>query len=181
LRIATGLPVSFYTDKDSVRERLLGEHVVQRGGRSAQALKVTDCRVIPQPFGSLLSLALDDQGRIVDNGLATGVVDVVDVVSKAINLLSVNRLSEIRRETSSVSVDAWSVARAVRTYIADNCPDLDMRAMHVIDGRNGGGYECRRKDAMTTHELSIKYSDDLLLALKKARRNSRPRRDCCWR
>ena len=100
MRIVTGLPVSFYADKDGVREKLLGEHRVQREGRSAQVLKVTDCRVIPQPFGSLLSLALDNQGRIVDNGLATGVVGVIDIGGKTANLLSVNRLSEIGRETA---------------------------------------------------------------------------------
>lgn len=101
--------------------------------------------------------------------MATGVVGVIGVGGKTPNLLSVNRLSETSRETSSVSVGAWSVARAVRAYIADHCPDLDMRTLHVIDGRNAGGYnECRRKVAMTTHELSIKYSDDLLLSLKKS-------------
>jgi len=133
LRIVTGLPVSFYTDKDGVRDKLLGEHRVQREGRSAQVLKVTDCRVIPQPFGSLLSLALDNQGRIVDNGLATGVVGVIDVGGKTTNLLSVNRLSEISRETSSVSVGAWSVARAVRAYIANHCPDLELWGHQILD------------------------------------------------
>jgi len=133
LAIVTGLPVAFYNDKTVVRDRLLGEHKVQREGRRAQTLKVTDCRVIPQPFGCLLSTCLDNRGRIVDSNLATGAVGVVDVGGKTTNLLSVNRLSEIGRETASVNVGAWDVVRAVRRWLADNCPDLDLRDHQVVE------------------------------------------------
>jgi plasmid segregation protein ParM len=133
LRIVTGLPVAFYTDKDQVRDRLLGEHRATRDSRRAQSLKVVDARVIPQPFGALLAAALDDRGRIADQDMATGAVGVVDVGGKTTNLLSVNRLSEIGRETASVSVGAWGVARAVRDYLADHCPDLELRDHQVMD------------------------------------------------
>jgi len=133
LRIVTGLPVAFYADRAVVRDRLLGEHKAQREGRHAQALKVTDCRVIPQPFGALLAATLDNRGRIVDADLATGAVGVIDVGGKTTNLLSVNRLSEIGRETASVNVGAWDAVRAVRAWLSDHCPDLDLRDHQVID------------------------------------------------
>lgn len=63
---------------------------------------------------------------------------MIDVGVKTTNLLSVNRLSEISRETSSVSVGAWSVATAVRAYIADNCPDLELRDHQVLDAIKNG-------------------------------------------
>lgn len=133
LRIVTGLPVAFYADKDKVRDRLFGEHRAQREGRRAQTFKVTDCRVIPQPFGALLAAALDDKGRITDQAMATGAVGVIDVGGKTTNLLSVNRLSEIGRETASVSVGAWDVVRAVRVHLDDHCPDLELRDHQVIE------------------------------------------------
>lgn len=133
LRIVTGLPVAFYSDKEIVRDRLLGEHRVQREGRRAQVLRVTDCRVIPQPFGALLSATLNDRGRIVDNDLATGTVGVIDVGGKTTNLLSVNNLAEINRETASASVGAWDAVRAVREWLADNCPDLDLRDHQIVN------------------------------------------------
>jgi plasmid segregation protein ParM len=133
LRIVTGLPVSFYSDKAQVRDRLLGEHKVQREGRRAQVLRVTDCRVIPQPFGALLAATLDNRGRIVDNGLASGAVGVIDCGGKTTNLLSVNRLAEIGRETASVNVGAWDAVRAVRGWLADNCPNLELRDHQVSD------------------------------------------------
>jgi len=133
LRIVTGLPVAFYADRAVVRDRLLGDHKVQREGRHAQTLKVTDCRVIPQPFGALLAATLDNRGRIVDADLATGAVGVIDVGGKTTNLLSVNRLSEIGRETASVNVGAWDAVRAVRAWLSDHCPDLDLRDHQVME------------------------------------------------
>lgn len=134
LRIVTGLPVAFYGDRQAVRDRLLGGHRVQREGRHAQALQVVDCRVIPQPFGALLAVTLDDRGRIVDKALASGAVGVIDAGGKTTNLLSVNRLSEIGRETASVNVGAWDTVRAMRNWLADHCPGLeDLRGHQVVD------------------------------------------------
>ena len=134
LQVVTGLPVAFYDgDKKALRDRFLGEHRASREGRRAQLFRVRDCRVIPQPFGALLAVALDEQGRIADNGLATGAVGVVDVGGKTTNLLSVYRLTEISRETSSVNVGAWDVVRAVQGYLADHCPDLELRDHQLVE------------------------------------------------
>ena len=133
LVLVTGLPVGFYSDKAIMQNRLLGKHKVQSEGRRAQTLEVTDCRVIPQPFGALLSATLDDRGRIVDEELATGAVGVIDVGGKTTNLLSVNRLSEIGRQTASVNVGAWDAVRTVRGWLADHCPDLDLRDHQIAD------------------------------------------------
>lgn len=133
LRIVTGLPVSFYADRQTVRDRLLGNHRVQREGRSAQSFQVSECKVIPQPFGALLAVCLNDRGRITDAELASGAVGVVDVGGKTTNLLSVNRLSEIGRETASVNVGAWDAVRGLRGWLDDNCPDLELRDHQVTD------------------------------------------------
>lgn len=134
LTVVTGLPVAFYSDKDRVRDRLLGEHRATREGRRAgQIFRVKDCRVIPQPFGALLAVALDNQGRVIDQDLATGAVGVIDVGGKTTNLLSVNRMSEIGRETASVNVGAWDVVRAVREFLTEQCPNLELRDHQVIE------------------------------------------------
>jgi plasmid segregation protein ParM len=133
LRIVTGLPVAFYGDKVVLRDLLMGEHRATREGRRSQLFKVTDCRVIPQPFGALLAATLDHRGNVADKDLATGNVGIIDVGGKTTNLLSVSRLSEIGRETASVSVGAWDVVRAVRGWLADHCPNLDLRDHQVID------------------------------------------------
>jgi len=133
LRIVTGLPVAFYDDKKVVRDRLFCEHKAQREGRRGQSLRVSDCRVIPQPFGCLLAETLDDRGRIANQALATGNVGIIDIGGKTTNLLSVNSLAEIGTETDSANVGAWDAARAVRVWLAENCPDLDLRDHQIVD------------------------------------------------
>jgi plasmid segregation protein ParM len=133
LRIVTGLPVAFFDDRALVRDRLLGEHRTQREGRGGQVFKVTDCRVIPQPFGALLAACLDDKGRVSDTDLATGRVGIVDVGGKTCNLLAVHRLSEISRETASVNAGAWDAVRGLREYLACEFPDLELRDHEIID------------------------------------------------
>ena len=132
LRIITGLPIAFYDDRARVRDRLLGQHKTQRQDRRAQTFTVTDTRVIPQPFGALLAATLDNRGAITDNALATGAVGILDIGGKTTNLLSVNRLSEIGRETASANTGAWDAVRGLRTWLDENCPDLELRDHQII-------------------------------------------------
>jgi len=131
--VVSGLPVAFYGDKDTLRNILLGEHRVTREGRRAQLFRITEARVIPQPFGTLLAMALDNNGRISEQSLATGSVGVIDCGGKTTNLLSVHRLAEISRETASVNLGAWDVVRAVGNWLTDNCPGLDLRDHQLMD------------------------------------------------
>jgi plasmid segregation protein ParM len=133
LRIVTGLPVAFYGDKDRMRDRLLGLHRVQREERHSQRFDVVDCRVIPQPFGALLAASLSDTGQIVDQALAMGPTGVIDIGGKTTNLLSVSQLAEIGRETASVNAGAWDAVRALRGWLNENCPNLELRDHQVMD------------------------------------------------
>jgi hypothetical protein len=135
LRIVTGLPVAFYDDKATLRNLLLGEHRPQRQDRSAQLFRVVECRVIPQPFGCLLAEALDDRGNVVNGIYMTGTCGVIDCGGKTTNLLSVDRLSEVARESASVNVGAWEAVRAVKDWLNARYPDRaeKIRDHQVID------------------------------------------------
>ncbi|MBN1921169.1 MAG: ParM/StbA family protein [Anaerolineae bacterium] len=132
VEVVTGLPVSFYSDKEQVQQRLLGEHRVQREGRRGQILRVVNARVIPQPFGSLLAEVLDERGQIQQRDLAQAAVGLIDIGGKTCNLLSVNRLSEIGRETTSVNIGGWNLVRAVRQWLAQHYPGLDDLRDHQL-------------------------------------------------
>lgn len=132
VEIVTGLPVSFYSDKEQVQQRLLGEHRVQREGRRGQLLRVVNARVIPQPFGSLLAEVLDERGQIQQRDLAQAAVGLIDIGGKTCNLLSVSRLSEIGRETTSVNIGGWNLVRAVRQWLTQHYPGLDDLRDHQL-------------------------------------------------
>ncbi len=130
--LVTGLPVAYYDDREALAERLAGEHLVHRAKRRAQRFTVRAVRVIPQPFGALLAVALNERGMVVDAELASGTVGVIDVGGKTTNLLSVRRMAEIGRETASVPAGLWDVARAVGRYLDDAAPGLHLRDHEIM-------------------------------------------------
>lgn len=132
LDLVTGLPVSFYEDRESVAARLTGEHRVQREGRRAQIVRVRNVRVIPQPFGTLLAEVLSESGQVAEQKLARANVGIIDVGGKTCNLLSVARLAEISRATASVNVGGWDLVRGVRAWLSDHCAGLDDLRDHQL-------------------------------------------------
>ena len=128
LQVVTGLPAAFYErDAPLVKRRLLGEHRVQREGRRAQLVRVQNVKVIPQPFGSLLSTVLDSHGktRVEREALAKGSVGIIDIGGKTTNYLHANGLRAVGHETTSIDAGGWSLVRAIRQWLADNWPGLD--------------------------------------------------------
>ncbi len=71
-------------------------------------------------------------GGSLQDELATGSVGLIDVGGKTCNLLSVNRLSEISRETTSVNVGGWTLVRAVRQWLSRHYPGLDDLRDHQL-------------------------------------------------
>jgi hypothetical protein len=135
VKVVTGLPVRYYEDKDTVRDLFMGQHRFERDDdrTGAQVFNVTDCRVIPQPFGAVLSEALDNKGRIQRNQLATGDVGIIDIGGKTTNLLSVHKLAEVGRETTSVDVGAWDAMRVIREFLAKDFSGLELRDHEIIE------------------------------------------------
>ncbi|MFX1266159.1 MAG: hypothetical protein ACFFH0_12305 [Promethearchaeota archaeon] len=134
VKVYTGLPVAFYlADKDFVRDRLTGDHTVQREGREPQTITVSECLVTMQPYGTLCHKALNEDGLITDVALATGRAGVLDIGSHTSNFFSSYKLSDVNIQTDSIQRGAWDAVRDVRAWLSDNCPDLDLRGHEVVD------------------------------------------------
>jgi plasmid segregation protein ParM len=141
VNLVTGLPLADYQrDRAKLRDRLLGVHQFVREGRRGQSLKVETVRVVPQAWGAVLALLLDDRGQIVRPELARQKVGVLDVGGHTVNYLSVDGLSDIPAETRGTERGAWHVVRVVRDYLAGAHPGLLRLNDHdlmraVVDGR----------------------------------------------
>jgi plasmid segregation protein ParM len=84
LRIVTGLPISFFRKfKDPLTQQLQARHVVTlfkpNGDKEERTLNVEKVRVIPQPFGSLFNLMLNDLGKAASQRFITEKIGVIDV------------------------------------------------------------------------------------------------------
>lgn len=134
----TGLPVTYFADRQVLQDRLVGLHRIKRVGRTLQVVIVTDLIVMPQPFGTLLAACLDDHGRIVNAEIAEGRVGIIDVGGKTTGFLSVEALAEIRRETHSIESGCWEPLRLIGEDIEKQWPGLALRDHEVIEAVRTG-------------------------------------------
>ena len=154
--IVTGLPVNFYDDKEVLQNNLLGEHKIKYSDRPSQVFTIRNCRVIPQPFGTILSVALNDNGKAIEsNPYASGEIDkvgIIDIGGKTVNLLTINRLREIGTETESHDSGTWKAISAVKKLIMSKYPDLKEKHDHEVA-------EIIKDNTLRYHGKSIDISD----------------------
>jgi plasmid segregation protein ParM len=80
----TGLPIGYYRQhKDELARILQGEHKVvlidAAGKRQERVVNISKVRVIPQPFGSMFNLMLNDLGDLGDKRLVKEKVGIIDI------------------------------------------------------------------------------------------------------
>jgi plasmid segregation protein ParM len=94
------LPINYDTPQrqELLRKLAIGTHQLKISTDGVnfhdKIITVEDIIVKKQPFGSLCDLILDDEGNIVDETLAQGVVVNVDIGSRTLNILTVDGLQE---------------------------------------------------------------------------------------
>lgn len=84
VHLVTGLPVRYFRrHREQLVQTLTGTHHVKMFDPAGQVremnVKVEKVRVIPQPFGSLFGLMLNDIGRVSDQRFAQEKIGVIDV------------------------------------------------------------------------------------------------------
>ncbi|BCR04655.1 hypothetical protein DESUT3_17240 [Desulfuromonas versatilis] len=84
VNMVTGLPIGHYRQhKDELARILQGEHkvtVVDAEGKTQEkTISVNKVRVIPQPFGSMFNMMLNDLGELGDKRLVKEKIGIIDV------------------------------------------------------------------------------------------------------
>jgi len=132
-RVVTGLPVNWYTDRDKIAAQWAGRHVLRRvnGEQIVHRLSIADILVVPQPFGSLFDLLLNDDGQIVDEDLARGRLGVIDVGTFTTDYVLVDGLRYIEKGSGTISTAMSRACALVARSLLDEF-GLDLR-MHEVD------------------------------------------------
>jgi len=110
--IVTGLPVSFYQDRERLRQVV--EALLQERGTGAAQIQI-----VPQPFGSFFDAVFDPQGRVKDEAQALAHVGVVDIGYFTTDLVEVNELEFVQKGSGSIEVGIVTMLDTLRRLIAD--------------------------------------------------------------
>lgn len=126
--IVTGLPVVYYSDKEKLVDIMSKPTTVKLHNHPGVTIKILpkSVRVIPQPFGTVLNEALDDNGQIRNSDMVSSMVGVIDIGGKTTNILGVKQLSDKTSKTTSVNIGGWDIVRAVSERLASTYPDLTL-------------------------------------------------------
>ena len=84
VKLVAGLPISHYArHRADLANILKGQHnvtVITRGGERAETVvRVAELRVVPQPFGTLMNLMLNDVGEVKEKRFLQQKVGVIDI------------------------------------------------------------------------------------------------------
>ncbi len=84
INLVTGLPIGYYrAHKDELAKILQGEHRIafldDQGKRQEKTININKVRVIPQPFGSMFNMMLNDLGEVADRRLTQEKIGLIDV------------------------------------------------------------------------------------------------------
>jgi plasmid segregation protein ParM len=123
VRIVTGLPISFFRKhKDSLTQLLQQRHVATlfkaNGEKEERTLNIERVRVIPQPFGSLFNLMLNDLGKPTSQRYVTEKIGVIDIGFRTADysISDKTRYSERGSQStdSGISVAFTAIANALQ-------------------------------------------------------------------
>jgi plasmid segregation protein ParM len=117
IHLVTGLPISTFHQKADELERLLrGKHsftsVAPDGTRSRTVLDIREVKVIPQPFGSMYDMVLDDAGNVGDRATLQQKIGIVDVGFQTSDLTVSDRGVFLERASQSTET---GIGRAFAT------------------------------------------------------------------
>ncbi|HVB10751.1 MAG TPA: ParM/StbA family protein [Bacillota bacterium] len=104
--VVTGLPpISFRAYQDRLRDMVAGDHHVVLGGEHPveRDFRVASVRVIPQPFGTLFDLLLDDTGSPQNLDLGEARLGICDVGFRTADCVVADRLDYIDRQSFSTT------------------------------------------------------------------------------
>ena len=107
LNVVTGLPVGFLRrDSRKLKELITGVHHITfhhpDGQNVTRKIQIEQVHVIPQPIGSIFNLIFDDQGRLIDKGLAAQKLGVVDIGFKTTDFSIFDRLQYVERGSTTM-------------------------------------------------------------------------------
>jgi len=135
ITLISGLPLAYFDDKDELKEILSGAHRVTReyadGVRSSSY--DVQAHIIPQPFGTLCSMAFDKSGSPKDTSWLSGTVGILDVGSHTTNILTTSRGREVPHGTTSVPTGCWDIVRAISARVSELFPQLERRDHDLVN------------------------------------------------
>ena len=132
IKLVTGVPVTWFGDKDSVLKLLQGKHVFARAGaRGETTVDIQEVAVVTEPHGTVFSKIIGQDGRVASPALAGGKIGVIDVGMYTTDFLALDKLGYLEPASGSLQTGMGHVYEMVARAIQNQFGLQDLEPHHV--------------------------------------------------
>lgn len=163
-KVVTGLPIRYLRQhKKPLEQLLLGEHVVttvdDREDQHEVVLNIEEVRVVPQPFGSVFGLLLNDRGNVGDSQYRKEKVGVIDVGFCTSDYTISDRTRYLERGSQTSDLGIATAFRRIAAELEEQS-EIDVPLYRLYDAVDRGSIRIRGK-TIDISSLSEKAFKDL--------------------
>jgi plasmid segregation protein ParM len=148
--LVTGLPIGYYREyKDELVKILLGDHKVvltaANGKREEKVVKISEVRVVPQPFGSLFNLMMTDLGELGDKRYVREKVGIVDIGFKTSDFTVSDRMRYSERGSRTIDSGISRAMSAIAAKLSEKS-SVNVEIYRLYDAIDRGFIKIRGKE-----------------------------------
>jgi len=160
--LVTGLPISEFSSwSDELSRTLRGEHLFhaidERGEREEVRLDIPEVQVIPQPFGSMYELLLNDHGEVADRRLMQEKIGIIDVGFQTADFTISDRTNFLERGSQSTDSGIARAFSLIATKLREKS-GVNIEVYRLYDAVERGRIKIRGKSfdlaKLTEHVMS---------------------------
>ena len=125
ISLVTGLPYSYFDDRNQLKERFNGEHVVMRKGKDRLVMLVKNTVVVPQGMGALYDVAFDNEGNVQEPE-AFKRIGIIDIGGNTTGVLYLEKMGDFPARTDSIETGGWDIVEEIREPLGSKFPGLSL-------------------------------------------------------
>ncbi len=150
VNLVTGLPIGSYRQyKDELAKLLVGEHKVTLingdGKREEKSISINKVRVVPQPFGSLFNLMLNDLGEMGDKRLVKEKIGIIDVGFRTSDYTISDKMRYSERGSRTTDSGIARAFNVIATKLRENS-GINVELYRLYEAIDRGNIKIRGKE-----------------------------------
>lgn len=149
VRLVTGLPISFFRKhREALAALLQSRHTVTlvkpNGEREDKMLYIERVRVIPQPFGSMFNLMLNDIGKAASQRFISEKIGIIDVGFRTADYTISDKTRYSERGSQSSDAGISAAYQAIANVLLEKS-GVAVELYRLYDGVSRGSIKIRGK------------------------------------
>jgi plasmid segregation protein ParM len=149
INLVTGLPIgSYQKHKDELAKLLVGEHKITLvdadGKQEEKSISINKVRVVPQPFGSLFNLMLNDLGEMGDKRLIEDKIGIIDVGFRTSDYTISDKMRYSERGSRTTDSGIARAFNVIATKLRENS-GVNVELYRLYEAIDNGSIKIRGK------------------------------------